>query len=95
MNDPFEHCEIELRLRVPGSGRQYSCPVKLDRDLYERSLAPLPRDREIWWEETAQQISAEQERLRAHLVRCIADNLAAQLMTLVEKQDTVNGYPKE
>lgn len=89
----FEHCTVELVIRTP-ERKTFSLNVSLDRNLYRRSLAPLPRNREIPWDMKAYYEAAEQAKLRRHMIRCIAEQLAVDLLKLVESQDTDHGYPK-
>ncbi len=91
--------DMELRLTyIPprGYGEPKHVGFAVSEDIFRRVFAPLPRNREISFEFQAQAEAARMIKARQELAHAIADDMAAQLLKLIEATDPQYGYsPQE
>lgn len=91
----------ELRFTLTFRPPRFAPPIISEFRMsgFEFDLGPLPRDRELYWAVGSREVARHQERDRHHAASIIADQLAQHiaplLVELFEKQDTINGYPRE
>ncbi len=90
--------DMELRLQYfPPRG--YSEPKHIgftvSEDTFRRIFAPLPRNREIPFDFQAQAEAARMIKARRELAHAIAEDMAAQLLKLIEATDPQYGYSPE
>lgn len=91
-HDPFRLGEIQIGLRLPGKTEVIRTAIKLDpREFCD--FQPLPRAREIVFEDMVE--ARRQEENRTRLAQAVARAVTAHIMKTVEADDTVNGYTKE
>lgn len=92
-----EHLEIQIRYNPPvGSGLNpvASC-VRVHQEVFRQSFSPLPRTREVPWEQQEYVQWVHQQQMRRKLAKAVSEQLAHKLLELIEAQDPQFGFTPE
>ena len=87
--------EVALSIRMPNGGKVLRVALQLSEHLFEKSLAPLPPDRELPLAVQSRIRAGEQQRMRRLIARDMAEQITAKMLELIEKEDPRHGYSPE
>lgn len=92
--DRILHGLVTLEWKPPMSGEYKRIELRIERDVCEEYLRPLPRGRELPFLPEERAEAAGLLARREKFVEQLGRDIAARLLKLLRADDTVNGYPR-